>query len=92
MLVGAFAGVAVVLDREESGRHVVRGAADRHGRRRAEELPEGAEPIHSLRTSMLVVIFGAPPLQSGNGRSNMYQIDSVTERSLPEKRPAAHKR
>lgn len=68
MLVGAFAGVAVVLDREESGRHVVRGAADRHGRRRAEELPEGAEPIHSLRTSMLVVIFGAPPLQSGNGR------------------------
>lgn len=84
MLVGAFAGVAVVLDREESGRHVVRGAADRHGRGRAEELPEGAEPIHSLRTSMLV--------QSEHGRSNMYQIDSVTERSLPEKRPAAHKR
>lgn len=41
LLIGAFAGVAAVLDREESCCHVVRRAAHRHGRRRAEELPEG---------------------------------------------------
>lgn len=42
MLIGALAGVPVVLDREEGCRHLVRRAADRHSGRRPEELPEGA--------------------------------------------------
>lgn len=73
-----FAGVPVILAREESCRHLIRRAADRHSGRRPEELPEGAEAIHLSQIPVLgmcwwvwlwrrLQLIGASPLSAGGG-------------------------